>query len=80
MCSHPATKRLPSASDSEDDVEENGYIVYECPGLAPTGEMEVKNPLFQDDSFVNTPVSPKDQSPKDRTPKDRTPKDRSPKK
>lgn len=28
--------------------------MYECPGLAPTGEMEVKNPLFQDDL---TPMS-----------------------
>lgn len=70
LCSHPATKRLPSASDSEDDAEENGYIVYECPGLAPTGEMEVKNPLFQDDSFATPGAgSPKDRSPKDRSPK-----------
>uniref|UniRef100_A0A3B5ASG8 Neural proliferation, differentiation and control, 1a n=1 Tax=Stegastes partitus TaxID=144197 RepID=A0A3B5ASG8_9TELE len=36
------------------DEEEVGgdFTVYECPGLAPTGEMEVKNPLF-DDSTIN---------------------------
>ncbi|XP_040577211.1 uncharacterized protein [Lepeophtheirus salmonis] len=33
-----------------DDGEEGDYTVYECPGLAPTGEMEVRNPLFQDDN------------------------------
>lgn len=38
------------ASDCEsDDGEEGDYTVYECPGLAPAGEMEVHNPLFQDD-------------------------------
>ncbi|VVC43370.1 Hypothetical protein CINCED_3A018179, partial [Cinara cedri] len=41
--------------DSDDDNEEGDYTVYECPGLAPAGEMEVKNPLFVDD---NTPASP----------------------
>ncbi|KFM81324.1 Neural proliferation differentiation and control protein 1, partial [Stegodyphus mimosarum] len=41
--------------DSEEENEEGDYTVYECPGLAPTGEMEVKNPLFHEDS---TPVSP----------------------
>lgn len=44
-----------SEADSEDDENEEGdYTVYECPGLAPTGEMEVKNPLFQDET---TPAS-----------------------
>ncbi|XP_015783711.1 protein cab-1 [Tetranychus urticae] len=48
--------RHTSASDvdSEEENEEGDYTVYECPGLASTGEMEVKNPLFQDDI---TPVS-----------------------
>ena len=48
--------RNTTASDVESDEEnEDGeYTVYECPGLAPTGEMEVKNPLFQDDL---TPMS-----------------------
>jgi len=50
------TNRNTSASDVESDEEneEGEYTVYECPGLAPTGEMEVKNPLFHDDI---TPVS-----------------------
>ncbi|XP_014780642.1 uncharacterized protein LOC106876558 isoform X3 [Octopus bimaculoides] len=39
-----------SDDESEDDNEEGDYTVYECPGLAPTGEMEVKNPLFSDES------------------------------
>ena len=47
--------RLTSTSDADSEEDEVEYIVYECPGLAPTGEMEVKNPLFQDDS---TPASP----------------------
>lgn len=38
-----------SEAESEDENEEGDYTVYECPGLAPTGEMEVKNPLFADD-------------------------------
>ncbi|XP_056875066.1 neural proliferation differentiation and control protein 1-like isoform X1 [Takifugu flavidus] len=35
------------------DEEEVGgdFTVYECPGLAPTGEMEVKNPLFDDSNL-----------------------------
>ncbi|KAF5281027.1 hypothetical protein FQA39_LY05232 [Lamprigera yunnana] len=38
-----------SEADSDEENEEGDYTVYECPGLAPTGEMEVKNPLFHDD-------------------------------
>merc|ERR1712083_198885 len=39
-----------SMSDNEsEDGEEGDYTVYECPGLAPTGEMEVRNPMFEDD-------------------------------
>lgn len=51
------TNRHTSASDvdTEEENEEGDYTVYECPGLAPTGEMEVKNPLFNDNQ---TPVSP----------------------
>lgn len=41
-----------SDAESEDDNEEGDYTVYECPGLAPTGEMEVKNPLFLDDPTI----------------------------
>lgn len=38
----------PVHSDDSDDEAPGGgdYTVYECPGLAPTGEMEVRNPLF----------------------------------
>ncbi|KAM4019742.1 neural proliferation differentiation and control protein 1-like isoform 2-T2 [Anomaloglossus baeobatrachus] len=32
------------STDSEAEAEE--FAIYECPGLAPTGEMEVHNPLF----------------------------------
>ncbi|KAG5895232.1 hypothetical protein JTB14_003449 [Gonioctena quinquepunctata] len=48
----PPNERNGSVSDAESDEEneEGDYTVYECPGLAPTGEMEVKNPLFQDDT------------------------------
>uniref|UniRef100_A0A1B6FLZ7 Neural proliferation differentiation and control protein 1 n=1 Tax=Cuerna arida TaxID=1464854 RepID=A0A1B6FLZ7_9HEMI len=38
-----------SEGDSDEENEEGDYTVYECPGLAATGELEVKNPLFQDD-------------------------------
>ncbi|XP_052868583.1 neural proliferation differentiation and control protein 1 [Anopheles cruzii] len=38
---------------SEDENEEGDYTVYECPGLAPTGEMEVKNPLFLEEGPVS---------------------------
>lgn len=37
-------------TSDEEDVGE-GFTVYECPGLAPTGEMEVKNPLFDDSTL-----------------------------
>ncbi|XP_014218959.1 protein cab-1 [Copidosoma floridanum] len=38
-----------SEAESDDENEEGDYTVYECPGLATTAEMEVKNPLFDDD-------------------------------
>uniref|UniRef100_A0A0B7AJV9 Neural proliferation differentiation and control protein 1 n=1 Tax=Arion vulgaris TaxID=1028688 RepID=A0A0B7AJV9_9EUPU len=44
-----------SEDDSEEDNVEGDYTVYECPGLAPTGEMEVRNPLFRGEE---TPVTP----------------------
>lgn len=37
------------SDDNDSDEEEGDYTVYECPGLAPTGEMEVRNPMFSDD-------------------------------
>jgi hypothetical protein len=43
---HLDTKPVHS-DDSDDEAPGGGdYTVYECPGLAPTGEMEVRNPLF----------------------------------
>nr|CAG4637262.1 EOG090X0B4J [Ceriodaphnia reticulata] len=51
-----------SGGESDEDNEEGDYTVYECPGLAPTGEMEVKNPLFLDDPTPATPAAVKRQS------------------
>ncbi|XP_049812540.1 protein cab-1 isoform X1 [Schistocerca nitens] len=45
-----------SEAESDEEGEEGDYTVYECPGLAPTGEMEVKNPLFQDEPTPATPA------------------------
>lgn len=46
------------SDDSDDETPAGGdYTVYECPGLAPTGEMEVRNPLFTEPESSLT-VSP----------------------
>ncbi|CAF1273816.1 unnamed protein product, partial [Didymodactylos carnosus] len=37
-----------NSDESDDDTAGGDYTVYECPGLAPTGEMEVRNPLFNE--------------------------------
>uniref|UniRef100_A0A914UNF5 Neural proliferation differentiation and control protein 1 n=1 Tax=Plectus sambesii TaxID=2011161 RepID=A0A914UNF5_9BILA len=34
------------SDDSGDDADDGDYSVYECPGLAPTGDIEVQNPMF----------------------------------
>nr|CAD7585892.1 unnamed protein product [Timema genevievae] len=49
-----------SEADSEEENEEGDYTVYECPGPAPIGEMEVRNPLFLDDPTPATqaPTNP----------------------
>ncbi|XP_008840118.1 neural proliferation differentiation and control protein 1 isoform X4 [Nannospalax galili] len=47
-------KELESASSDEEN-EDGDFTVYECPGLAPTGEMEVRNPLF-DHSSLSAPM------------------------
>lgn len=50
-----------NSDDSDDEAPGGGdYTVYECPGLAPTGEMEVRNPLFSepDSSIVIPSTSP----------------------
>jgi len=42
-------------SEAEGEEGEGDYTVYECPGLASTDEMEVKNPLFNDDPTPKNP-------------------------
>ncbi|XP_058380544.1 neural proliferation differentiation and control protein 1 [Diceros bicornis minor] len=49
-------KEVDSASSDEED-EDGDFTVYECPGLAPTGEMEVRNPLFNHSSLSAPPPS-----------------------
>ncbi|XP_041050135.1 neural proliferation differentiation and control protein 1-like isoform X1 [Carcharodon carcharias] len=49
------SKVAESATESEGENEDGDFTVYECPGLAPTGEMEVKNPLFDDSSLHHPP-------------------------
>ncbi|XP_031767225.1 uncharacterized protein LOC113521113 isoform X2 [Galleria mellonella] len=44
-----------SDPESEEENEEGDYTVYECPGFATTGDMEVKNPLFSEDPTPATP-------------------------
>ncbi|CAD5227452.1 unnamed protein product [Bursaphelenchus okinawaensis] len=34
------------SDDENEDLEEHNFSVYECPGLAPTGDIEVQNPNF----------------------------------
>jgi len=45
-----STSRADDEESSEEDEGEIGPydIVYECPGLATTGEMEVRNPLYSE--------------------------------
>lgn len=44
----PEQKGTDTEVTSDEEEVGGGFTVYECPGLAPTGEMEVKNPLFDD--------------------------------
>lgn len=49
---HRDEPKVPDSGASTDEENEDGdFTVYECPGLAPTGEMEVKNPLFDDSAL-----------------------------
>jgi hypothetical protein len=34
------------SDESDGEGDEGDYSVYECPGLAPTGDIEISNPLF----------------------------------
>lgn len=40
--------------DNSDEGDEEDYTVYECHGLAPTGDMTVVNPLFSDQEVVGS--------------------------
>ena len=40
----------------EEEEDENDFIVYECSGLAPAGEMVVKNPMFDSADDPQSPV------------------------
>ncbi|XP_056447891.1 neural proliferation differentiation and control protein 1 [Gadus chalcogrammus] len=49
---HRGEPKIPDyAATSDEETEDGDFTVYECPGLAPTGEMEVKNPLFDDSTL-----------------------------
>ncbi|KAM4719971.1 neural proliferation differentiation and control protein 1a [Anableps anableps] len=54
----PEQKGVDTEGTSDEEEAGGGFTVYECPGLAPTGEMEVKNPLF-DDSTPDYQGNPK---------------------
>lgn len=50
--SHKPEQKTVDTEVTSDEEEVGGdFTVYECPGLAPTGEMEVKNPLFDDSTL-----------------------------
>ncbi|XP_072288482.1 neural proliferation differentiation and control protein 1-like [Eucyclogobius newberryi] len=40
-----------SGASTDEENDEGDFTFYECPGLAPSGEMEVKNPLFNDSTL-----------------------------
>ncbi|XP_032232587.1 protein cab-1 [Nematostella vectensis] len=40
--------------ENSDEGDEGDYTVYECPGLAPTGDMTVVNPMFSDQEAVGS--------------------------
>lgn len=49
-----AASQSAAATDIASDEESNGgsYVIYEYPGLASTEELEVQNPLFDEDLLV----------------------------
>lgn len=54
---HPGGNGGGSEGESDEECEEGDYTVFECPGLATAGEMEVRNPLFNDQTpNAQTPV------------------------
>ncbi|XP_074066724.1 neural proliferation differentiation and control protein 1 isoform X3 [Macrotis lagotis] len=54
---HKEQPKIMDSGSSEEENEDGDFTVYECPGLAPmnalTGEMEVKNPMFDDSALVD---------------------------
>ncbi|XP_077398898.1 neural proliferation differentiation and control protein 1a [Vanacampus margaritifer] len=48
---HKPEQKVIDPEVTSDEEEPGDFTVYECPGLAPTGEMEVKNPLFDDSTM-----------------------------
>jgi hypothetical protein len=52
-------QRGQESDDSEGEGEEVDFSVYECPGLAPTGDIEVSNPMF-DNSSPKSKEAPRD--------------------
>ncbi|XP_070587401.1 neural proliferation differentiation and control protein 1-like [Erythrolamprus reginae] len=55
MEKHKEEAKAPESFSSDEENEDGDFTVYECPGLAPTGEMEVKNPLFDDSTLPPKP-------------------------
>uniref|UniRef100_A0A1I7XLF7 APP_amyloid domain-containing protein n=1 Tax=Heterorhabditis bacteriophora TaxID=37862 RepID=A0A1I7XLF7_HETBA len=46
ICGDDAPAGLESEGEDDGADDENNFSVYECPGLAPTGDIEVCNPNF----------------------------------
>ncbi|CAF0722404.1 unnamed protein product [Brachionus calyciflorus] len=46
-------KKLEKSENSDGEHDDSEYTIYECPGLANTGEMVVKNPLFSGTDETN---------------------------
>ncbi|WKY16450.1 hypothetical protein Q1695_001247 [Nippostrongylus brasiliensis] len=46
ICGEDAPAGLESDGEDDGADDENNFSVYECPGLAPTGDIEVCNPNF----------------------------------
>ncbi|XP_036606782.1 neural proliferation differentiation and control protein 1 isoform X2 [Trichosurus vulpecula] len=59
---HKEQPKIMDSGSSEEENEDGDFTVYECPGLAPmnalTGEMEVKNPMFDDSALVGPTPRP----------------------
>lgn len=56
---HKEPPKVMETASSDEENEDGDFTVYECPGLAPTGEMEVRNPLFDHSSLSGSPLGPR---------------------